>query len=53
MLTRLRVSESFGETKVDHIYIVLLFANANQEIVWLDVSMQEMATVNKLNSLEL
>lgn len=53
MLSRLGVSESFGKTKVNHIDIVLLLANANQKVVRLDVSVKEVATVDKLNSLEL
>ena len=53
MLSRLGVSEPFGKTKVNHIDIVLLLTNANQEVVRLDVSMKEVATVDKLNSLEL
>ena len=53
MLSRLGVSESFGKTKVNHIDIVLLLTNANQEVVRLDVSVKEVATVDKLNSLEL
>jgi hypothetical protein len=53
MLARLGVTESFGKTKIDHIYIVLFLANANQEVVWLDVSMKEVSTVDKLDSLKL
>lgn len=52
MLSRLGVSEPFGKTKVNHIDIVLLLTNANQEVVRLDVSVKEVATVDKLNSLE-
>jgi hypothetical protein len=32
------VPEAFSEAKVNNVYIVLFFANANQEIVWLNVS---------------
>lgn len=53
MLSRLGVSEPLGKTKVNHIDIVLLLANSNQEVVRLDVSVKEVATVDKLNSLEL
>lgn len=53
MLSRLGVSEPLGKTKVNHIDIVLLLANSNQEVVRLDVSVEEVATVDKLNSLEL
>ena len=43
MLTGLWVAEALGETKVNNIYVVLLFANSDQEIVWFDISVQEMA----------
>ena len=53
MLTRLRVSKALGQAKVDHVHIVLLLANADQEVVWLDVSVQEVARVHKLYPLQL
>jgi len=53
MLPRFRVSESLGEAEVNNIHIMLLLANTNQKVVWLDVSMQEVATVDELNSLQL
>ena len=53
MLTRLGITESFGKTKVDHIYIVLFFADSNQKIIRLDISVKEVSTVDKLDSLKL
>ena len=53
MFTRLRVSKALGQAKVDHVHIVLLLADADQEVVWLDVSVQEMARVHKLYPLQL
>ncbi len=53
MLTRLRVSEALGQAKVDHIHIVLLLSNADQEVVRFDVSVQEVARVHKLYPLQL
>ncbi len=53
MLTRLRVSKALSQAKVDHVHIVLLLADADQEVVWLDVSVQEVARVHKLYSLQL
>ena len=53
VLTRLGVSESFCKTEVDYINIVLFFANANQEVIWLDVSVKEVPTMDKLDSLKL
>ena len=43
MLASLWVSESLGQTEVDHIDVVLLLANTNKEVVWLDVSVEEMS----------
>ena len=43
MLAGFGVSETFGETKVNDIYVVLLLANSNEEVVRLDVSVQEVA----------
>jgi hypothetical protein len=48
----LGVSESLGKPKIDHIDVVLLFANANEEIVWLDISMQKVPRMDEFNSLE-
>ncbi len=53
VLAGLGVAEALGQTEVDDVYVVLLLANANQEVVWLDVSVQEMARVHKLDPLEL
>lgn len=53
VLARLGLTESLGETKVNDINEVLLLADANEEVVWFDVSMQEVARVNELKSLQL
>ena len=53
MLTCLWISESLGETKINYIHVVLLLANSNQEVVWLDISVEEVARVHKLDSLQL
>jgi len=52
MLTSFWVSEPLGKAKVDHIYIVLLLTDTNQKVVWFDISMQEMARMDKLNPLK-
>ena len=39
MLTRFRVSETFRQAKIDHVDIMLLFANSDQEVVRLNISM--------------
>ena len=51
MLSGLWVTETLSQTKVDHIDVVLLFADSDQEIVWFDVSVKEMAGVDELNAL--
>jgi hypothetical protein len=43
MLSGLRVSETLSQAEINHINIMLLLANSNQEVVWLDISMQEVA----------
>lgn len=53
MLACLRVTESFGEAEVDYVDVVLLFANSDQKVVRLDVSVEEVARVDKLDSLQL
>ena len=52
MLACLGVSEPFCQTKINHIDVVLLLSNSNQEIVRFDVSMKKVAGMDKLNSLE-
>ena len=52
MLSSFWVSKPLGQPKVYHVHIVLFFADSYQEIIRLYVSMQKMATVNKLNSLQ-
>ena len=53
MLAGFGVSEALGESEVNHVYVVLLLADSDQEVVWLDVSVQEMPRMHKLNSLKL
>jgi len=42
MFTGLWVSESFGQSKIDDVNEMLLLADTDQEVIWLDISMQEM-----------
>ena len=53
VLSRLRVPEPLSQPEIDHIDIVLLLPNTYQEVIWLDVSVQEVPRVHKLNSLQL
>ena len=53
MLAGFGVSEALGESEVNHVYVVLLFANSDEEVVWFDVSVQEMSRMDELNSLKL
>jgi hypothetical protein len=53
VLACFRVAETFGKTKIDYVNVMLLFPNANQEVVWLDVTVEEMSGVHELNSLQL
>lgn len=51
MLPCFGVSEPLGQSKVNYVDIVLLFANSNKEIIRLDVSVKEMSGMDKFNSL--
>ena len=42
MLTSLGVSEALGQAEIDHVDVVLFLANADEEVIGLDVSVQEM-----------
>ena len=52
MLTRFRVSEPLSEAEIDYIDVVLLLADSNEEVIGLDVSVQEVARVDELDSLQ-
>jgi hypothetical protein len=43
MLSRFRVSESLGESEINDIDVMLLLANADKEVVRLDVSVEEVS----------
>lgn len=51
MLSSSWLSVPLGKTEVDHINVVLLLANSDEEVVRLDVSVQKVPAVNVLNSL--
>ena len=52
MLASLRVAEPLGQSEVNNVYVVLLLANADEEIVGLDITMEEVPRMDKLDSLE-
>ena len=43
VLPCLRVSEPLSKTEIDNVNIVLLLSDADQEVVWLNVSVKEVA----------
>lgn len=53
VLAGLGIAEPLGESKINNVYVMLLLANTNQEVVGLDITMQEMTRMNELNSLQL
>ena len=53
VLTSLRVSKPFCEAKIDNVNVVLLLSDTNKEIIWLDISVEEVSRVNELYSLKL
>jgi hypothetical protein len=42
MLSGFGVSESLGQPKIDDIDVMLLLADSNQEVIWLNVPVKEM-----------
>ncbi len=53
MLPSLGISESLRETKVNYIHQMLLLADADQEIVWLYISVYYMPRMKKFYSWQL
>jgi hypothetical protein len=53
MVSGFRVTESFCESEVNDVNIMLFFSDTNQKVVWFDVSVKEMSAVHELNSLQL
>lgn len=53
MLSSTRLSVSLGQTEVNNVDVVLLLANSNQEVIWLNISVQEMSGVDILDPLNL
>ena len=53
MLACFRVSEALGEPEIYHVHVVLLLADADQEVVRLYVPVQEVAGVDKFDALKL
>ena len=53
MLPSLGISETFGKAKIDYVNIMLLLSDTNQEVVWLDVTVEEVTGVHELYSLKL
>ena len=53
MLTGLGIAEAFGQAKIDYVHVMLLLPNANQEVVWLDITVKEVTGVHEFNSLKL
>lgn len=53
MLSSLGVTEALGQAKINDVDIVLLLADANEEVIRLNVSMEEVPGVNELDPLKL
>jgi hypothetical protein len=51
VLACLGVSEALCQTEIDYVDVVLFFADTNQEVVGLDISVKEVARVDELDSL--
>lgn len=53
MLSRLGIPEALGQTKINDVYVVLLLADTNKEVIGFNISVEEVARVNKFDSLKL
>lgn len=53
VLASLGVPETFGEAKIDDVNVMLLLPDTDEEVVWLDVTVEEVTGVHELDSLEL
>jgi uncharacterized protein (UPF0264 family) len=53
VLASLGVAEAFRQAKIDNVHVMLLLANANKEVVWLDITVKEVTGVHEFNSLKL
>lgn len=51
MFSSFWVSIPLGETEIDHVYYILLFAMTNQEVIGLHVSVNKMIVVEELEAL--
>ena len=52
MLASLGVAEPLRQTEINNVYIVLLLADADKEVVRLYITMEEVSRMDKLDSLE-
>ena len=43
MLASLRVAEPLCQTEINNVYVVLLLADADEEVVRLDITMEEVS----------
>ena len=50
MLSGFRLTISFGKTKVNDIYKISPVSKTHQEVVWFNIAMNVVATVDKLNT---
>ena len=53
MLAGLGVPETFGWAEIDYVHVMQLLPDIDEEVVWLDVTVEEMPGVHELDSLEL
>lgn len=53
MFSSFGVAEAFCESKIYNVYIMLFFADTDEEVIGLDIPMQEMARMHEFNALKL
>ena len=52
MLSSLGIPKPLCKTEVNHVHVMLLLANAYQEIIWFYVPVEEVTRMNEFNSLQ-
>lgn len=55
VLSRFGINVPFAESEVDYMNLILLLTNANQEVIWLDISMNQpflMQTLHECDTLQ-
>jgi hypothetical protein len=53
MFVSLGIEVPLGQAEIDDVHVMLLLPDADEEVVWLDVTVEKVTGVHELDSLEL